>query len=94
MGSMMLNQAFERYLQRVLGEAQFKSLVESEDGEFHVIMEEFESNIKPRFSSPEDWDKARRISKVYFRGVDIEDDPVNSISRGALTITGYFTFHS
>jgi hypothetical protein len=86
-GSMMLNNRFERYLRRILGEEQFQELLEGDAYAFHSIMNEFDKNVKPNFSSREAWDKVRMLHSLDFP-VDVEDDHDHDIVGNTLTLSG------
>lgn len=86
-GSMMLNNRFERYLRRILGEEQFQELLEGDAYAFHSIMNEFDKNVKPNFSSREAWDKVRMLHSLDFP-VDVEDDHGHDIVGNTLTLSG------
>ncbi|KAI9765090.1 MAG: hypothetical protein M1840_007797 [Geoglossum simile] len=89
-GSMMLDEAFNRYLKTTIGNEQFKAFVESEDDEYHDAVEHFEKDMKPRFAGPEEWGEktAIRFGKIRFGGVKIKDDPAKNIANNSLVVTG------
>jgi len=86
----MLNIAFDNYLKHTLGEAQYEEFFKSDCYKYFDAMAKFESSMKPLFNGAQEWDeKAKRVKKISFGEVTIQDDPEKNISKGHLTVTGY-----
>lgn len=91
---MMLNNAFERYLQKILGDDTLSAMKEGAGTSFTDVMTAFDQRIKPCFSSAAEWDDGGEeddevVDKVIeISGVILEDDPENNIEGNALTVRG------
>ncbi|KAK1760334.1 hypothetical protein QBC47DRAFT_3712 [Echria macrotheca] len=92
-GSMMINNGFERYLRQILGDDVLARMKDKGGVAFNAVMREFDQKIKPYFQSAEHWDDGGdedddAINNIINLGITIDDDPDHNITDNNLTITG------
>ncbi|RYP32291.1 hypothetical protein DL768_011143 [Monosporascus sp. mg162] len=87
-GSMMINNGFERHLRTILGEEVMAELKADGSTVFNDIMRDFDQKVKPNFSSAKEWDDEGIYDTINLSGAEIEDDEDNNIRKNTLKITG------
>lgn len=87
-GSMMINNGFERYLREILDKEHFNGLKAGDGIAFNSIINDFEFKIKPNFSSAKQWDELDMNNTISFPGISVPDDLGNNIRENTLTVKG------
>jgi len=94
---MMINNGFERYLWKILGNDVLTELKSGDGTSFSSVMRDFDQKIKPYFCSAQQWDNGgdeddeddEGIDNIIeIPGVNVKDDPENNVIENTLTITG------